>query len=131
MAGLNKVQLIGGLGQAPEVRHTKAGKAVANFSLATTTKTGGNDYTEWHKIVIWGKLAEVVGKYLKKGSQIYLEGRLQTRKWDDKDGNKRETVEIVCHQMIMLGGGSGSSASPTDTSSGGGDEPEDDSDIPF
>lgn len=132
MAGLNSVQLIGGLTADPKVNRTKSGIAVANFSLATTTKVGGNEYTEYHKIVIWKQLAEVVEKYLHKGSQVYLEGRLQEKKWEDSDGNKRTTTEIVCHKMLMLGGGpkGNASSSSTDTSSGGGDDLEDD-DIPF
>jgi len=132
MAALNKVLLMGGLGQAPDVRYTKAGKAVCNFSLATTEKIGDNEYTEWHKIVIWGKLADICGKYLKKGSQVFLEGRNQTRKWEDKDGNKRETVEVVCHVMRMIGGRPGSSSAGTsDAPDSDGGDPLEDDDSPF
>ena len=105
---VNKVILVGRLGRDPESRFTGSGQAVCNFSLATdrsykdrngqTTKQ-----TEWHKIVAWGKLAEICQKYLKKGSQIFIEGRIQSRQWDDKDGNKRTSFEIVAGEMRMLG----------------------------
>ena len=108
MAGLNKVILIGNLGRDPELRYTKDGHAVANFTLATTESIpkqdgGREDRTEWHRIVAWRKLAEICGEYLSKGKQIYLEGRIQTREWEDKDGNKRWTTEIVARNMQMLG----------------------------
>ena len=108
MAGLNKVILIGNLGRDPELRYTASGQAVANFTLATTEsipkKDGGReDRTEWHRIVAWGKLAEICGEYLSKGRQIYVEGRIQTREWEDRDGNKRWTTEIVARNMQMLG----------------------------
>ncbi len=109
MASVNKVILLGNLGSDPEVRYTPSGKAVANFSLATseryTNKDGEKEEkTEWHKIVAWGRLGEICGEYLSKGSQIYIEGRLQTRTWEDRDGNKRYTTEIVAQTMQMLGG---------------------------
>jgi single-strand DNA-binding protein len=111
MASVNKVILVGHLGSDPEVRYTPSGKAVANFSLATTerftNKEGEKEErTEWHKIVAWARLGEICGEYLTKGSQVYIEGRLQTRNWEDRDGNKRYTTEIVAQAMQMLGGGS-------------------------
>jgi single-strand DNA-binding protein len=113
--GINKVILIGNLGADPEVRYTAGGAAVANVNLATTDswrdKESGEqqERTEWHRIVFFGRLAEIVGEYLKKGSQIYVEGRLQTRKWQDRDGNDRYTTEIVASEMQMLGSRGGSS----------------------
>jgi len=111
MAGrsLNKVMLIGHLGRDPEIRFMPSGKAVANFSMATTeswTDIDGNkeERTEWHRIVVFGKLAEICNQYLSKGRQVYIEGRLQTREWEDKGGNKRTTTEVVVSDMIMLGG---------------------------
>ncbi|MGH8248957.1 MAG: single-stranded DNA-binding protein [Gammaproteobacteria bacterium] len=113
--GINKVILIGNLGNDPEVRYTSGGSAVANVSLATTEswrdKESGEqqEKTEWHRIVFFGRLAEIVSEYLKKGSQIYVEGRLQTRKWQDKEGHDRYSTEIVANEMQMLGsrGGAG------------------------
>jgi single-strand DNA-binding protein len=108
MAGyVNKVILIGRLGKDPEMRFTPSGKAVTNFTLATnenwTDQSGERqERTEWHRIVTWGKLAENCAKLLSKGKQIYIEGRLQTRQWDDRDGNKRYTTEIVANQMQIL-----------------------------
>jgi len=101
--GVNKVILIGHLGRDPETRTTQSGMTVANFSLATTEKFKGEDRTEWHRIVVWGKLAEICAQYLTKGKQVYLEGRLQTREWEDKEGNKKSTTEIVANEMRMLG----------------------------
>ena len=108
MASLNKVMLIGNLGKDPEVRYTASGQAVAGFSLATSEKFKNKsgeweERTEWHRVTLWGKLAEIAGQYLKKGSQIYVEGRLRTRKWQDKDGQERQTTEIVIEEMKMLG----------------------------
>lgn len=108
MASVNKVILVGRLGKDPEVKYTQDGTPVANFSIATDEswkdKEGEKqERTEWHNIVAWKKLAEICGSYLKKGSQVYLEGKLQTRKWEDKDGNTRYTTEIVLNQMVMLG----------------------------
>ena len=110
MAGgsINKVILIGRLGKDPEMRFTPSGKAVTNFTLATnenwTDQSGEKqERTEWHRIVTWGKLAENCAKLLAKGKQIYVEGRIQTRSWDDKDGSKRYTTEIVANIMQMLG----------------------------
>ena len=108
MANLNKVTLIGRLGHDPEIRYTQSGSAVANATIATndywTDKQGGKqERTEWHSLVMWGKLADLAQSYLKKGSQVYVEGKLQTRKWEDKEGNERWTTEIVANQMQMLG----------------------------
>jgi single-strand DNA-binding protein len=115
---VNKVILVGNLGKDPELRYTPAGAAVATFSLATTERFKGKDgqqqeKTEWHNIVAWRQLAEICGKFLHKGKQVYIEGRIQTRSYDDRDGNKRYITEIVADQMQMLGrageeGGAGS-----------------------
>jgi len=108
MAGVNKVIIIGNLGSDPEIKTTADGKAVANVSVATSESwkdknTGQQqERTEWHRIVCFGKLAEIVGQYLKKGSKAYFEGSLRTRKWKDKEGNDRYTTEIVADQMQML-----------------------------
>lgn len=116
--GVNKVILIGNLGNDPDTRYTAGGAAVANVSLATTDswrdKESGEqqDRTEWHRVVFFGRLAEIVSEYLHKGSQIYIEGRLQTRKWQDKEGNDRYTTEIVANEMQMLGGRGGSGGGP-------------------
>ncbi|MFC4159534.1 single-stranded DNA-binding protein [Chitinimonas lacunae] len=114
MASLNKVLLIGNLGRDPEVRYMPNGEAVANFSIATTEKwkdkSSGQmqEKTEWHNIVMYRRLAEIAGQYLKKGSQVYIEGRLQTRKWQDKNTNQdRYTTEIIADEMKMLGGRAG------------------------
>src|SRR5215831_9926329 len=109
MASVNKVILIGNLGSDPEVKYTPSGSAVANFNIATneswTSKDGKKEErTEWHKIVVWNKLAELCGEYLSKGRPAYVEGRLQTREWNDKDGNKRYTTEIVAQTIQFLGG---------------------------
>jgi single-strand DNA-binding protein len=107
--GLNKVMLIGHLGTDPEVRYTQANQAVAKFRLATTesyTDRNRNQQsrTEWHSVVAWGRTAETVSRYLRKGRQVYVEGRVQTRQWEDKDGNKRYTTEIVAQRVLFLGG---------------------------
>ncbi len=108
--GVNKVTLIGNLGADPEIRYTANGSAVANVRLATAEswrdkETGDQqERTEWHRVVFFSRLAEIVGEYLKKGAQVYIEGRLQTRKWQDRDGNDRYTTEIVANEMQMLGG---------------------------
>lgn len=109
MNGLNKVMLIGNLGADPEVRFTGGGQAVANFRIATgeswTDKEGvKQDKTEWHRIVVWGKLGELCGEYLKKGKQAYIEGKLQTREWTDDEGKKHYATEIVAHVVQFLGG---------------------------
>jgi single-strand DNA-binding protein len=118
MRSLNRVQLIGNLGKNPEVRYTANGSAVANFSLATNESWVGkdgqkNERTEWHNIVAWGKLGEICGEYLAKGRQVYIEGKLTTRSWEDRDGNKRYTTEIKAENMIMLGGQGGDERTST------------------
>lgn len=109
MASVNKAILIGNLGKDPDVRYMPSGEAIANITLATTDtwkdKSGEKqERTEWHRVSFFGRQAEVVGEYLKKGSQIYVEGRIQTRKWQDKEGQDRYTTEIVADRMQMLGG---------------------------
>jgi single-strand DNA-binding protein len=115
--GVNKVILVGNLGKDPEVRYMPNGNAVANITLATSEswkdKTSGEqqEKTEWHRVVMFRRLGEIAGEYLKKGSQVYIEGKLQTRKWQDNSGNDRYTTEIVASEMQMLGGrGGGGSA---------------------
>jgi single-strand DNA-binding protein len=141
MASLNKVMLIGNLGKDPEVRFTASGQAVASFSLATSEKFKGKsgeweERTEWHNITLWGKLAEISGEYLTKGKTIYVEGRLQTRKWQDKSGNDRYTTEIVGDKMQMLSAKGERSSSTSASSQGSGsmqseEPPFQDDDIPF
>ncbi len=148
MANLNKVTLIGRLGQDPEIRYTQSGSAVANATIATndywTDKQGEKqERTEWHRVVFFNRLAEIAAEYLKKGSQVFIEGRIQTRKWEDKDGNERWTTEIVANEMQMLGsrGGGGTQGAPRDDSgaapapggagSSGFSDSEFDDDIPF
>jgi single-strand DNA-binding protein len=140
MASLNRAQVIGNLGKDPEVRYTQSGTAVASFSIATSEKwknKNGEDEerTEWHNITLWGKLAEIAGEYLTKGKQVYIEGKLQTRKWQDRDGVDRYTTEIVGHSMLMLGQKSGTRPPhPAEGESEQGYEPPDfnpDDDIPF
>ena len=146
MGSVNKVILVGNLGRDAELRYTPAGAAVATINMATTEvwndKSGQRqEKTEWHRVVLWGKSAESLAEYLTKGKQIYVEGRLQTRQWDDKDGNKRYTTEIRSDKIVLLGGGGGRGAS---MDRGGGDstsaqapgpesssEPLTDDDIPF
>ena len=138
--GINKVILIGNLGNDPEMRHTPSGAGVCEFRLATnenwTDKSGQKqERTEWHRIVVWGKKAEVCSKYLSKGRQVFIEGRLRTRSWDDKEGNKRYTTEVVANDVQFLGGrgGGGGGAEepppPSDDFGGGGGGSDDD--IPF
>ena len=112
MGSVNKVILVGNLGRDAELRYTPGGAPVATLNLATTevwNDKGGQkqEKTEWHRIVLWGKSAESLSEYLVKGKQIYVEGRLQTRQWDDKDGNKRYTTEIRGDRIVLLGGGGG------------------------
>lgn len=124
---VNKVMLIGRLGTDPEVRYTSGGGAVANFSMATndswTDKSGQRqERTEWHRVVVWGKTAELCGQYLSKGRQAYIEGRLQTREWTDKEGQKRYTTEVVAQTVQFLGGPgdrAGAGAGAGDRMSGG------------
>ena len=149
MGSVNKVILVGTLGRDAELRYTPGGAAVATLNLATTevwNDKGGprQEKTEWHRIVLWGKQAESLQEYLTKGTQIYVEGRLQTRQWDDKDGNKKYTTEIKADRITLLGGGGGGgrgasmdrgSAVTAHAGGGGGDEPPmepiTDDDIPF
>ena len=132
MASVNKVIIVGNLGADPELRYTNSGTAVANFRIATndrwTDKSGeSQEKTEWHSIVAWSKLGEICGKYLKKGRPVYIEGRLQTRSWEDQSGNKRYTTEIIAQNMQMLGGRGDSPAAETgswDAAKSSGDLPE-------
>lgn len=124
--GINKAIVVGNLGRDPEVRYSANGTAITNVTVATSDvwkdkQTGENqERTEWHRIVFFGRLAEVAGEYLKKGSQIYVEGRLQTRKWQDQSGQDRYTTEIVANEMQMLGGrGGGGEPAYQDVSGGG------------
>ena len=112
MGSVNKVILVGNLGRDAELRYTPGGAAVATLNLATTEVWNDKNQqrqekTEWHRVVLWGKTAESLNEYLTKGKQIYIEGRLQTRQWDDKDGNKRYTTEIRGDRVVLLGGGGG------------------------
>ena len=129
MASVNQVILIGNLGRDPETRYMPDGGAITNISVATTDtwkdKQGEKqEKTEWHRVAFFGRLAEIAGEYLKKGSQVYVEGRLQTRKWQDKDGNDKYTTEIVADRMQMLGSrqgmGGGASEPPPDRGGGEG-----------
>jgi single-strand DNA-binding protein len=140
MASLNKVMLIGNLGKDPEVRYTPAGVAVASFNLATSerfkNKSGEwEERTEWHRVTLWSKLAEIAGEYLAKGKTVYIEGRLQTRKWQDNSGNERYTTEIVGEKMQMLspkGERRGGDTTSEPVNGGGFEEPPfQDDDIPF
>ena len=117
MGSVNKVILVGNLGRDAEIRYTSGGTAVATLSLATTdvwTDKGGQrqEKTEWHRVVLWGKTAETLQEYLLKGRQIYVEGRLQTRQWDDRDGNKRYTTETRADRVVLLGGRGGGGREP-------------------
>ena len=145
MGSVNKVILVGNLGRDAELRYTPGGSAVATLNMATTevwNDKGGQrqEKTEWHRVVLWGKTAESLSEYLVKGKQIYVEGRLQTRQWDDKDGNKRYTTEIKADRITLLGGGGGGGrGAAMDRGAGAaathGDEPPmepiTDDDIPF
>ena len=148
MSGVNKVILVGHLGANPEVRYTAGGQPVANLRLATTerwvNKNGEkSEQTEWHRVVAWGKLAEICGQYLQKGKQVYIEGKIRTRQWQDQQGQKRFSTEIVAQQMVMLGR-AGDRAEPMDEpvtvpaedfAGGGGPGPDldsaNDDDLPF
>ena len=150
MSGVNKAIIIGNLGQDPEIRYTQDGKAIANISIATSEQwkdkqTGEKqERTEWHKVTAFGKLGEIIGEYLRKGSKVYIEGRIQTDKWQDKEGNDRYTTKIIAGQMQMLDSRGGGTAnfdnnydSGQSSSGGGGGQPEPvpmgdfDDDIPF
>ena len=144
--GVNKVTLIGNLGNDPELRSTQSGGAVANITLATSESWRDKETqetkerVEWHRVIFFGRLAEVVNEYLRKGSQVYVEGRIQTRKWQDKDGNDRYTTEIVANEMQMLGSRGTNSESPANQQSASTSQPASqsaivnepfDDDIPF
>jgi single-strand DNA-binding protein len=145
--GINKVIIVGNLGADPETRYMPSGSAVTNLRLATNErkkdKQSGEftDYTEWHKVVMFDKLAEIAAEYLRKGSQVYIEGKLRTNKWQDRDGNDRWTTEIIANELQMLGGrgGSGGGSAPMDSGQDSGPPsappqagPDDfDDDIPF
>jgi len=147
MSGVNKVILIGHLGGDPTVRFTQGGTAVANFNIATTERFNNRngereERTEWHRVVAWGKLAEICQQYLKKGKQVYIEGRLQTRQWEDQQGQKKYTTEIVANNMQMLGRAGDVADVPSQDNdnnyapepqgaSRGGGGPADDDDLPF
>ena len=129
MAGVNKVILIGNLGIDPELRHTQNGQPVANFRIATsenwTDKTSGEkvERTEWHRIVVWGRTAEHCSQYLSKGRTVYIEGRLQTREWEDKEGQKRFTTEVVAQTVQFLGAPRGQSSGDGEPGAPGGAPP--------
>jgi single-strand DNA-binding protein len=132
MAGVNKAIVLGYLGKHPDVRDTQSGQKVATLSIATSEKWKGKDgntqeSTEWHRVVCWGKLAELAEKYLAKGRQVYVEGKLTTRTWDDNNGTKRYTTEIVARELVFIGAGDVSKAG------GGSQEPPPPSDdqLPF
>jgi len=145
--GVNKVILIGNLGSDPELRTTAGGTSVATFTLATNESWTDRDgtkqeKTEWHRIVAWAKLSEICGQYLSKGRQVYIEGRLTTREWEDKSGQKRKTTEVIARDMQMLGSRGDGGQRPSGGSGGGGGQantPEfaaetvkiDDDDLPF
>ena len=139
--GINKAILVGHLGQDPEIKYTQGGSAVANCSIATNEQwndkaTGEKQArTEWHRVVFFGRLAEVAGEFLRKGSLVFVEGRLQTRKWQDRDAHDRYTTEIVAHEMHMLGHREGAepraAQSTTAAPAASSTEPEFDDDIPF
>ena len=145
MSGVNKAILVGHLGADPEMRHTQSGTAVTSFRLATTERFKDRngerqERTEWHRVVAWAKLAEICNTYLKKGKQVYVEGRIQTRQWEDQSGTTRYTTEIVANEMVMLGRAGDSSNDvpsqdfPSDVvaqPSGSGGGKSDDDDLPF
>jgi single-strand DNA-binding protein len=147
MAGVNKVILIGNLGRDPELRYTQSGQPVANFTLATTESwskrdgSGREEKTEWHRIVAWGRTGELCAQYLAKGRTVYVEGRLQTREWEDREGKKQRTTEVVATTVQFLGGNRGAGAGAGGAAAqgapaGGADpglapEPPPDDDIPF
>jgi len=149
MGSVNKVILVGNLGRDPEVRFTQGGSPVANFTLATNEvwndKAGARqERTEWHRVVAWGKTAEIARDHLSKGKQVYIEGSLQTRQWEDRDGNKRSTTEVKANRLVLLGraeggagfegrgGGSESRGAAAPAAEPAGDEaPPPDEDIPF
>lgn len=145
MASVNKAILIGNLGKDPELRYTSSGQAVASFSLATTDRYKDKDgnwqeRTDWHNIVVWGRQGETAKEYLSKGRSAYIEGRIQTRSYDDKEGNKKWITEIVANRVQFLGGRGEGDKSSGDASGSGSDEPQtvseplvnqEDDDLPF
>lgn len=143
MGAVNKVILLGNLGRDPEIKYTTSGQAVANFTLATTESRTNKDgtkqeFTEWHRVVAWGRLAEICGEYLSKGKMVYIEGSLRTRSWDDKEGKKRWTTEVFARSMQMFGpsgqkGAPGSQSSNESSQDFGVDEEPfgSDDDVPF
>ena len=133
MAGVNKATLLGNIGRDPKSDCTSNGKARCSFSMATTKRWGGEDHTEWHNIILWEKLAEIGSQYLHKGSQVYIEGEIRTRKYE-KDGRDVYITEIIGREMQMLGGKDSEQRAPSDTgkpTSGGGMPADDDDDLPF
>jgi len=135
-ASVNKVILVGNLGRDPELRYTQQGTAVANFTLATNEsfqkKDGAREErTEWHRIVVWGRTAENCSQYLAKGRTVYIEGRLQTREWENKEGQKQRTTEIVAQTVQFLGGPRGEGGAGRPGGASGGPAPPADDDIPF
>jgi single-strand DNA-binding protein len=136
MSGLNKVQVIGNVGKAPEVRSSKAGDSVCNFSVAVNEKWKDKqgqmqERTEWVRVAVWGKLADLCGQYLEKGRQVYVEGRLQTREYTDKEGKKAFSTEVVAAQVLFLGNKNGAGSSGHSSSSHSDSSGPSDSDIPF
>ena len=140
MAGVNKAILVGNLGADPEIRYSASGLAITKFNIATSEKRKNKEgeretQTEWHRVVAFGKLAEICGEYLAKGKQVYLEGRIKTQKWEDKEGNTRYTTEIIADQMQMLGSVGDKprnvEGAPPPSGDKGTSEPPDFEDIPF
>jgi len=129
MAGVNKVILIGNLGRDPELRYTPGGQPVANFSIATSESwnkkdgSGREERTEWHRIVAWGRTAELCAQYLAKGRTVYIEGRLQTREWENKEGQKQRTTEVIANTVQFIGGGGGGGSGAPRGAQGGGGAP--------
>jgi len=140
MSSVNKALIIGNLGQDPEIKYTQSGSPVANLSVATSERwkdknTGEQkEQTEWHRVVVFGRLAEIAEQYLKKGSKIFIEGKIQTRDWEDADGNKKYTTEVVAREMTMLDSKASMSSDAPSSDSPSKEAPKDDSfeeDIPF
>ena len=140
MSSVNKALIIGNLGQDPEIKYTHSGSPVANLSVATSERwkdknTGEQkEQTEWHRVVVFGRLAEIAEQYLKKGSKIFIEGKIQTRDWEDADGNKKYTTEVVAREMTMLDSKASMSSDAPSSDSPSKETPKDDSfeeDIPF
>lgn len=130
MSGICKAIIIGNLGKDPEIRQAN-GKSVTNFSVAVNQKYGDKESTEWINLVLWDKMADLAGRYLKKGSQCYFEGRIQTREWENKEGVKQKTTEVVVQNMTFLGGGKKAEDKPAATPAPQQAPLIDDSDVPF